>query len=365
MTEPIWTMFSTATAFLVGLLACRALVRRHWRLIRHLPDADCIDRAGPVDLGGASQWVSIRGHNRNNPVLLFLHGGPGTCFGGIAYSHQAMWEEYFTVVNWDQRGSGRSRIRGAQVVELEDLINDAVELIDYLRQELTQDKVFLLGHSWGGFLALTIAHRRPELLHACIGLAPLLGLRAGYSESHRVLTVAATAAGDEKALKRLRHAGPELPAPGDPAMHKSLGAVVGLLPGYGLSWHNQTSMTAVFARVITIALFSPDLKLHQIHHPLGGSRSYALGLLGEIYDMYLPDTLGAQFETSVILVSGEFDQQAPINLVRQYYEKIKAPSKAFRILRGSAHAAVWEAPGQILEVLLQEALPLADCQDAD
>ena len=356
MTALIWT---TLIALLAGLLVCRALARRHIRRLQHLPDEDSIDRAEALDLGGVPQWVTIRGQNRHNPVLLFLHGGPGTVFSGIAYSYQQPWEEYFTVVNWDQRGSGRSRVRGDDAVGLETLVNDALELIDYLRREFKQDKVFLLGHSWGGFLGLTLAHRRPERLHAFVGLAPLLGMRAVYREAHNVLTEAANARGDTRAVEALRKAGPQLPDTVDRSFLKKLGSVLGLLPSYGMSWHNQPGKGALFARVLTFAFFSPHLKLREILQPLGGSRAYVLGLFREIHAMHLPEVLGTRFGTPMILVSGEYDQQAPHALVRAFAEQIEAPHKAFRVLRGSAHAAVWEAPGQILAVLLQDALPRA------
>lgn len=359
MSGTFWITLIALIAFGLGVLACRALARRHLRLMHRLAAPHCIDRAGPVVLSGVQQWVSIRGRDRRNPVLLFLHGGPGTAFSGVAYSYQGPWEEYFTVVNWDQRGSGRSRSRGGEAVTLETLITDALELIDYLRQELAQDRIFVIGHSWGGFLGLTIAHRRPEVLHAFVGLGPLLGVREGYREGHRVLSEAAAVAGDGRALGQLRSAGTELPAPDDRGYLGTLRAVVGLLPAYGMSWHNQTSTAALFARVLTIAFFSPDLKLRHIGHPLGGGRSYVRGLFRDIHDLYLPETLGARFETPIILISGEHDQQGPIELVRAYSEQIEAPSKMFRVLRGSAHAAVWEAPGQILAVLLQDVLPCA------
>ena len=359
MTTFLWLTLAAVIAFLLGILACRMLARRHFRQIGRLCGDACIDRAGPVELGGVPQWVSIRGRHRRNPILLFLHGGPGTVFSGVAYSFQGPWEEYFTVVHWDQRGSGRSRKRADQPIGLETLVSDAIALIDALREELGHDKVFLLGHSWGGFLGLTIAHRRPDLLHAFIGLGPLLGIRAGYRESYRVLTEAATAAGDTRTLDKLNKADPELPAASDPGYLKALGAVLGFLPAYGMSWHNQTSTAKLLARMLTIGFLSPDLTLRQILQPLAGSRSYVLGLFREIDDIYLPDTLGARFETPVILISGEHDQQGPIALVRKFAAQIDAPYKAFRVLRGSAHAAVWEAPGQILEVLLKDALPRA------
>jgi len=359
MTGPFWTIFIALIAFVAGLLLLRAILRRHHRSLLRLPDDMSIDRSGMVNLGGLPQWVSIRGRDRSKPILLFLHGGPGAAFSGIAYSYQSLWEEYFTVVNWDQRGCGRSRQISGKPVTLETLLSDADELIDHLREEFKQEKIFLLGHSWGGFLGITIAHRSPEKLHALIGLAPLLGIRAGYREMRRVLTEVATSLNEAGALHKLKNAPPDLPDAADPAFLKTLGSVVGLLPAYGMSWHNQTSMKSLFARIFTFALISPDLPLRRILQPLGGSRSYVLELFREIQHLHLPDRLGTRFETPIILISGEYDQQAPFRLVREYFDQLEAPYKSYSVLRGSAHAALWEAPGQILEILTRDALPLA------
>lgn len=360
MTGPFWTAFFIALiAFVLGLLLFRAILRRHHRSVLRLPGETSVDRASMISLGGLPQWVTIRGRDSGKPILLFLHGGPGAAFSGIAYSYQSLWEEYFTVVNWDQRGCGRSRQNGDKTVKLETLLCDVDELINHLRKEFNQEKIFLLGHSWGGFLGLNVAHRHPEKLHAFIGLAPLLGIRAGYREMRRVLIEVATAAGDTGSLQKLHSAPAELPDAADPAFLKSLGSVVGLLPAYGMSWHNQTSMGSLFARILTFALVSPDLQLHRVLQPLGGRRSYVLELFREIQHVHLPDSLGSRFKTPIILISGEHDQQAPFRLVREYFEQIEAPSKSYSVLRGSAHAALWEAPGQILEALTRDALPLA------
>ncbi len=346
-------------SLLAGLLACRAIARHHLRRYQRIAGEHGVERAGPMQLGGVPQWVSIRGHDRRNPVLVFLHGGPGSVFSGLSYSFQLPWEEFFTVVQWDQRGSGRSTCLGDGPVTLETLIGDALELLDYLRREFNQEKVFVVGHSWGGFLGFHVARRRPEWLHAFIALGPLLGIRQVYRETHALLTAAATAAGDQKALAKLRGAGSTLPDTVDAAFLKKLGDVLGMLPRKGMSWHNQRGALSIVARVVTIAFFSPDLRLRDVLRTLGGGRAYVLALFREIQDVYLPASLGTRFDTPLIFVAGEHDQQAGVELIRRYAEQVESPVTTFRLLRGCAHAAVWETPGQILEVLLKDALPLA------
>ena len=138
------------------------------------PSAIKISQA--VEIGGIQQWISIKGTNRSNPVLLFLHGGPGNSAMGYADSFTNELQEHFVVVQWDQRESGTTEKLNVSdeplsVALMED---DAIEMISYLRSRFSQDKIFLMGHSWGGFLGLRVAARHPELLKAYLAISPMV-----------------------------------------------------------------------------------------------------------------------------------------------------------------------------------------------
>ena len=109
-----------------------------------------IDTLERVELGGIPQWISVRGLDRQNPVLLYLHGGPG--FPAMPASHrwQGPWEEYFTVVQWDQRGAGKSYPgTTAESMTVQQFQSDTHELVLHLRRRFQRERLFLLGHSWG------------------------------------------------------------------------------------------------------------------------------------------------------------------------------------------------------------------------
>src|SRR5215467_8193108 len=117
---------------------------------------NAIDEARFVEIGGIPQWISIRGEDRNNPVLLFLHGGPGDATNPWGYAGFRTWLKQFTVVQWDQRGAGRTLGRNGPAIgptiTIEQMVRDGIELTELLRTELGQDKVILVGHSWGSIL---------------------------------------------------------------------------------------------------------------------------------------------------------------------------------------------------------------------
>ncbi|HEY7293510.1 MAG TPA: alpha/beta fold hydrolase, partial [Dehalococcoidia bacterium] len=141
------------------------------RGLRRIVTPTGIERAEAVNIGGIRQWVTIRGYDRNNPVLLVLHGGPGYVELPLSWWYTRGWEEYFTVVQWDQRGAGKTYMMNdpdavAPTMTRERLVQDSEELVQWLRRDLDKEKIFVWGHSWGSYLGLELALRHPEWLYA-------------------------------------------------------------------------------------------------------------------------------------------------------------------------------------------------------
>jgi proline iminopeptidase len=133
-----------------------------------------------VLLGGLAQEVLVRGADAGNPLLLILHGGPGFAEMPLFTAYNAGLEQHFLVAHWDQRGAGRSYASDipAESMTLHQFIADALELIDWLTERFAQDKVYLLGHSWGSLVGATLASERPAKLHAFVGVGQLVaGMR--------------------------------------------------------------------------------------------------------------------------------------------------------------------------------------------
>ena len=140
-----------------------------------------------IELGGLKQWIFIRGEDQNNPILLFLHGGPGEPVMAMSGSRKFDSEliKHFTMVHWDQRGAGKTYSPNIPVesMTLDRLVEDCSELIDYLREKLDKKKVFVVGHSGGTIIGLRIAKAYPEKLYAYVGVAQIVN----DFEQHRIM----------------------------------------------------------------------------------------------------------------------------------------------------------------------------------
>ncbi len=132
--------------------------------------------AEAVSIGGINQWIEINGESDTLPVLLFLHGGPGNSVMSYANKFTRILQRHFIVVQWDQRESGETAILNPTPVPLtlKLMESDAAAMVDHLRSRFSRQRIFLVGHSWGGFLALRVAALHPEWLEACVAVAPMI-----------------------------------------------------------------------------------------------------------------------------------------------------------------------------------------------
>src|ERR1051325_8709547 len=135
-----------------------------------ISSAKGIDERSYITIGGIEQWVTIRGEDRNNPVLLFLHGGPGDVTNPWTFALFAPWQKHFTVVQWDQRGAGRTLRKSGQAVAptmtVERMAQDGIEVAEYLRTHLRKDKIIVVAHSFGSIFGMRMISARADLFHA-------------------------------------------------------------------------------------------------------------------------------------------------------------------------------------------------------
>ena len=141
-----------------------------------------IDQLEAPMINGARQWVQIRGEDKENPVILFIHGGPGNAMMPLNAMFQPLWEEDFTVVQWDQRGAGKSvsdPYSGAPIPmgsDIQQYVDDAVEVAQYVLSETGHQKLIVIGHSWGSVVGVRLAQQRPDLLHAYVGTGQVVDM---------------------------------------------------------------------------------------------------------------------------------------------------------------------------------------------
>ena len=152
-----------------ALEPARAVVRD----LQRITTPNGIQEQYATPIGGLRQWLTIRGEDRANPVILFVHGGPASPVTPSLWQFQRPLEEYFTVVDWDQRGAGKTFAEAspdaiAPTLTIERYVDDAIEVAEHLRTHLGQRKVILVAHSWGTIVAMQAALKRPDLFLSLI-----------------------------------------------------------------------------------------------------------------------------------------------------------------------------------------------------
>ena len=325
-----------------------------------------VDEARFVTLGGARQWITVRGLDRRAPLLLFLHGGPGGAISAISHLFQRPWEDYFTVVQWDQRGFGRSAIDGARLegtITLDQCVADGIELIDLLRADHGQARVVLMGQSWGTVLGLEIAKRRPDLLHVLVSLGQNVDWRGNFEETRRLLVGHARKHDEKEFLEKLEGLGP-LPSRDDvDAWTDWVGFVQGNMVQRGYSWRNYVGPGDWNERIVPFLLASPmsELPPAEPDPPFSGGPATPFGeIAASVEDWTARGDVGTRFEVPVVIMAGAHDWQTPVTLARAYYEEVDAPWKAWVEFPHSAHVMTMEEPGRMIVTLVEKVLPAVE-----
>ena len=286
-----------------------------------------------VRIGGIEQWITLRGEDRDNPVLLLLHGGPGSAMSGLTYALLRPLEAHFTVAQWDQRGAGKTFGRhgkaGAGEMSFDRMIQDGVEVAEHLRRDLGKDKLVLVGLSWGSGLGTEMVARRPDLFSAYVGTGQVVDMRRGEAISYAALMERLKAKNDAKAIAALEAVGPP-PYPSRKA----------LLTQRRILFANGSAADRAMMRALPLTLWTaPGLTLPDIWANLRG----ALFSLDALYDALMTydiRRLGTRFEIPMIYLQGKDDIQTPTALVEEYYAEIEAPAKALVLIEGGAHMAM-------------------------
>lgn len=310
-----------------------------------------IDQEGYVRIGGIEQWVTIKGNDCSNPVILFVHGGPGnpnTVYAKLPY---AAWEKDFTLVQWDQRGAGRTFIRNPAIADdtltIEALAKDGTDLASHIARHLNTKKVILFGSSWGSALAVHMVSARPELFSAYIGTGQLVSGRENESASYGKLIALARTAGDAKTVAALEALGqPPWTNPRNPGAFRRLSRV-------------YEAKTTAPAPKSWWAL-APEYATEKMQADYERGEEYSwiqyVGMKGggmhATLDLY---KLGAEFKVPVFMIQGEQDLVTTPDVARRYFDTIRAPRKEYFLLPATGHdpnPAMIEAQFNILKTLI-------------
>jgi pimeloyl-ACP methyl ester carboxylesterase len=301
-----------------------------------------------VTLGGVEQWVTIRGANRANPVLLVVHGGPGDAQSSLRTTY-AVYEKDFTIVQWDQRGAGKTYARNPDSPpEPERVELDGVELAQYLCNYLAKKKILVLGHSWGTYLAIGMVQRRPQLFAAYIGTGQVGSWRANIQAQFDFLLAKARAANDRKRVEQLQAIGK--PDPNNAEQY--------------FSWWSMRNPymspddARWFAELREIARSNPDFTEAYLK-TLGDGMIYSgRTTLSAMLATELPTTANT-LRVPFFVIQGAEDMVTPTSVAVQYFNIVKAPRKKLIIIAHAGHFALVTHREEFLAALVRHVRPLA------
>ncbi len=305
-----------------------------------------------LDIGGIQQGMIIKGQNEANPVLLFLHGGPGSPEYLFIKSSGLDLEAHFTVCWWDQRGAGMSYSKDIKPdsMTLEQMIADTVEVTKYLRQRFKQDKIFLSGHSWGTFLGIHTVQRYPEFFRAYVGIGQVANQLQSEKDAYEYMLETAKKLRDNKLVKQLeKHT---LIDAKSITMEYLKVRTLGMNKlGIGFTHRAPKVLKDLVWPLISSSEYTLGQKVNFLKGTIFSSKHLFQRVLAENFSETIP-----RLEIPVYMIQGKYDYQVSYKYAKEYFELLDAPIKKFYTFKHSAHCPPIEQPVYFLEIIKRDIL---------
>lgn len=307
-----------------------------------------------VPANGIEHWVTIHGENAANPVVLFLHGGPGNPNTPFADAVYGAWTKDFTLVQWDQRGAGKTFGRNPgtvdQALTVDLMASDGLAIAEYVAKHLGKKKVILMGGSWGSVLGVNMVQRRPELFHAYVGTAQMVGQRPNLAAFYAKTLAQADAAGDTKTVSALTALG----AP--PWLNPRAFGIV-RRASRPLEAARTTAPPANWWRPAPAYATPQALAEAEEGEEYSWLQFVGLKNNGMLATIDLP-ALGTRFSLPVFLIQGTEDLLTPLSVTQPYFDSIQAPAKALVLVPLAGHDPNEAMVAAQLRMLKDRVLPV-------
>jgi pimeloyl-ACP methyl ester carboxylesterase len=294
-----------------------------------------------ITIGGITQWISIYGDCKND-ICLFLHGGPGLAEMPLMNAYCKPLSETFLLVNWDQRGAGKSYSPFIPIdsMNLNQFINDALEVILYLKQRFKKEKIILMGHSWGSALGMLLVKKCPEHLYEYIGIGQIGNWHKGEKISYQYTLAKAQQLGNNRALRKLKNMGPP------PHTWKMLISQRQILLKLGGSIHNRSNYNSWIPKY----LFSKEYSVIDLLKYLLGIRFSLKYLWADFTKIELLKEV-PEVQIPVYFLLGKHDYQVPFECSTMYFNSLKAPFKEIFWFEKSGHTPMFEETDKFIEIV--------------
>nr|WP_154892366.1 alpha/beta hydrolase [Paenibacillus xylanexedens] len=333
---------------LILLMAILSLIFPTWT--PGIRGENSISTMGQIEINGAGHEVMIRGTDRDNPILIFVHGGPGCSEIPYVRKYQEELEQHFTIVHYDQRGSGKSYhfLEDYSGLTTDVLVEDLLALTDYVTAELGQDKVSLVGHSFGTYIGTKAAAKAPDKFHAYIGIGQVADHVQSELDSLNYTLAQAKQAGhaeDVASLERLRG----LVERGEKYTPRNMVRKYG---GAARQIDENRDYILGF-------LFGPEYNALDVIRYFMGIQATQELLLKEESGDHLPE-LVEELEIPTYFVMGKYDYMTSVNAARKYFNVLEAPVKEFKVFEHSAHYPQFEEKEQFGAWLIETYKTISD-----
>ena len=319
------------------------------------PIIDSISEKIHVNINGVQQGMFIKSKDINNPVLLFVHGGPGMPEYWLTQNYPTDLEDYFTVVWWEQRGAGLSFSRDIppETMTADQFVSDTLEVTKYLLNRFDKEKIFLMAHSWGSYIGIQAVAQEPNLYYAYIGMGQISYQIQSEQLAYEYALEQYKKNKNVNMVQRLEAEPPTLTVP-LPKNYEALRDKYMHGIGIGTTREMESVITGIFIPSWQFREYTLREKLN-----LWRGKIFARSRDFNLWDQMQATDLTQQvtdLEIPVYFFHGKYDYTCAYPLTKDYFEKINAPLKGFYTFEQSAHSPIFEEPQKALMILLEDVL---------
>jgi pimeloyl-ACP methyl ester carboxylesterase len=345
-----WAAYILA-GFVLLLFISLQVYKIHLKNITEIKTPKGISSLEEITLGGLKQWIYIRGTDKSNPIMIFLHGGPGASAPGMPSSRRLDAEliKHFTVVHWDQRGAGKSYHSDIPMssMTMDRFVEDCKELIDYVRKRFNRHKVFLVAHSSGSVTGIKTAHRYPEKIHAYVGVGQIIHDHEQIRLAYDFIIEEAGKSGDVKIQNAIKAMGPP-PYKTPEKLFKMQNYVF----RFGGVIHDNSvkKIGGLLLSFITSPEYSISDSLNSLM--MKGLFFSVSAMWDEINDIDITKEIRSM-KVPVYFFEGKYDMATPTVLVKEFYDGLEAINgKKLIIFENSAHMPMIEEKEKYEDLLI-------------
>jgi len=308
----------------------------------------------PINIGGIKQWISIKGQNIKSPIILFLHGGPGSPLIPVVNHYNSILEKHFILVQWEQRGSGKTYNKSIEknTMTIDQFISDLHEVIAFLKNKFGKEKVYIIGHSWGSALGMLYINKYPNDCYAYIGTGQAINLNEAEKISYEYAFQMALKDNNKKAIKELKQIGsPPYSGKNDKIIFKKYTTQRKWLTEFGGQFYDKKNKNVGMKLLMSFKEYSFIEKMKymkglKFSQTTVGKEYLNLNLFNEVKKVDIP----------IYFLIGKMDYTTPFELVQKYYDFVQAPYKEIIWFEKSSHSPIFEEPDKFNDILINKIL---------